>query len=92
MLQVQRQSRNVQGHKSVISLFSAGDFACHHLLVCDAERDSSEARLLSALDIARGMLVTSSALEICKEAGAIRDNTGDGQQSITEDYEGDQSS
>lgn len=45
----------------------AGDFACHHLLVCHAEEDSNHVQLLSALDIARGLLATSS-VDVCKEA------------------------
>lgn len=47
-----------------------GDFACHHLLVCNAEEDSNHVRLLSALDIARGLLARSSE-ESWKEAAII---------------------
>lgn len=47
-----------------------GDFACHHLLVCHAEEDSNHVQLLSALDIARGLLATSS-VDVCKEAAEV---------------------
>ena len=52
----------------------AGDFACHHLLVCHAEEDCNHVQLLSALDIAKGLLATSS-IEISKEAGKQRRDT-----------------
>ncbi|CAJ1428355.1 unnamed protein product [Effrenium voratum] len=42
-----------------------GDFACHHLLVCNAEEDSAHVRLLSALDIAR-VLAASPEAEVAK--------------------------
>ena len=47
-----------------------GDFACHHLLVCNAEEDSNHVRLLSALDIAKGLLARSSE-ESWKEAAIM---------------------
>jgi len=46
-----------------------GDFACHHLLVCNAEEDSNHVRLLSALDIARGLLASSE--ESWKEVAEV---------------------
>eukprot|EP00435_Cladocopium_sp_Y103_P001121 s4540_g1.t1 len=53
-----------------------GDFACHHLLVCHAEEDSNHVQLLSALDIARGLLATSS-IEVCKEAAEVAQQSVD---------------